>query len=230
SLSRPRNSTPPGCSSTPRWWPPPGPPRIPPAPPALDRTDGSEMAQHAHADAHGTPGHGAHHEQSFFHKYLWSTDHKVIALQYTFTGMAMGLIGAFMAYVFRMQLAFPGNAVPGFGVVSPGEYNALITNHGSIMIFWVAMPVLLAGFGNFLIPLMCGCDDMVFPRINRLSYQLFLLSALVLIASLFVQGGGFGGAWTAYPPLSASGKYNLTPLGSSLWLIAVVAEFVAFML
>jgi len=188
------------------------------------------MAQHAHADAHGTPGHGAHHEQSFFHKYLWSTDHKVIALQYTFTGMAMGLIGAFMAYVFRMQLAFPGNAVPGFGVVSPGEYNALITNHGSIMIFWVAMPVLLAGFGNFLIPLMCGCDDMVFPRINRLSYQLFLLSALVLIASLFVQGGGFGGAWTAYPPLSASGKYNLTPLGSSLWLIAVALEFVAFLL
>jgi cytochrome c oxidase subunit 1 len=188
------------------------------------------MAQHAHADAHGTPGHGGHHEQSFFHKYLWSTDHKVIALQYTFTGMAMGLIGAFMAYVFRMQLAFPGNAVPGFGVVSPGEYNALITNHGSIMIFWVAMPVLLAGFGNFLIPLMVGCDDMVFPRINRLSYQLFLLSALVLIASLFVQGGGFGGAWTAYPPLSASGKYNLTPLGSSLWLIAVALEFVAFLL
>jgi cytochrome c oxidase subunit 1 len=98
------------------------------------------------------------------------------------------------------------------------------------MVFWVAMPVLLAGFGNFLIPLMCGCDDMVFPRINRLSYQLFLISALVLIASWFVPGGGFGGAWTAYPPLSAVGKYNLTPMGSSMWVLAVALEFVAFLL
>ena len=81
------------------------------------------------------------------------------------------------------------------------------------MIFWVAMPVLLAAFGNFLIPLMIGCDDMVFPRVNRLSYQIFLLSAIVLVASFFVPGGAFGGAWTAYPPLSANGAYNLTPYG-----------------
>ncbi|HKI82143.1 MAG TPA: cbb3-type cytochrome c oxidase subunit I, partial [Pseudodesulfovibrio sp.] len=112
----------------------------------------------------------------------------------------------------------------------PGEYNSLITNHGSIMIFWVAMPVLIAAFGNFLIPLMIGADDMVFPRINRLSYQIFLLSALLLLASLFVQGGGFGGAWTAYPPLSANAQYNLTPLGASMWLSAVALEFVAFLL
>jgi len=140
------------------------------------------------------------------------------------------MIAGFMAYVFRMQIAYPGMNVPFFGHVSPGQYNALITNHGSIMVFWVAMPVLLAGFGNFLIPLMCGCDDMVFPRINRLSYQLFLISALVLIVSWFVPGGGFGGAWTAYPPLSAVGKYNLTPMGSSLWVLAVALEFVAFLL
>jgi cytochrome c oxidase subunit 1 len=189
------------------------------------------MADHAHAATHGgAAGDHAHAEPSFFHKYLWSTDHKMIAMQYMFTGMVMALIGAFMAYVFRMQLAFPGQPVPLFGVVSPGEYNALVTNHGSIMIFWVAMPVLIAGFGNFLIPLMVGCDDMVFPRINRLSYQIFLLSAIVIVASLFVQGGGFGGAWTAYPPLSASGKYNLTPTGASMWVIAVALEFVAFLL
>jgi cytochrome c oxidase subunit I len=175
-------------------------------------------------------GHGSHAPQSFFHKYLWSTDHKIIAFQYLFTGMAMALLGGFFAYVFRMQLAFPGNAVPGFGHVSPGEYNMLITNHGSIMIFWVAMPVLIAAFGNYLIPLMVGADDMVFPRLNRLSYQLFLLSVLVLFASLFVQGGGFGGAWTAYPPLSAMKQYNLTPYGASLWVIAVALEFVAFLL
>ena len=180
-------------------------------------------------DAHGHDDHG-HHEQSFWSKYVFSVDHKMIAMQYMFTGMFMGIIGGFFSYVFRMQMAFPGHHVPGFGVVSPAEYNALITNHGTIMIFWLAMPVLVAAFGNFLIPLMLGCDDMVFPRINRLSYQIFLLSAIVLIWSWFVPGGGFGGAWTAYPPLSAKPQYNLTPAGSSLWVIAVALEFVAFLI
>ncbi|GAG24100.1 unnamed protein product, partial [marine sediment metagenome] len=174
---------------------------------------------------------GHHHEEpSFAKKYLFSTDHKMIAMQYMFTGMFMALIGGFMSYVFRMQLAFPGMDVPFYGMVNPANYNSLVTNHGTIMIFWVAMPVLIAAFGNFLIPLMCGCDDMVFPRINRLSYQIFLLSALVLLTSFFVQGGGFGGAWTAYPPLSAKAEYNLTPLGSSIWLVAVALEFIAFLL
>ncbi len=171
-----------------------------------------------------------HGEESFFRKYLWSTDHKMIAMQYLFTGIAMALIGGFFAFVFRMQLAFPGIEVPLYGMVSPAEYNALVTNHGSIMIFWVAMPVLLAAFGNFLIPLMCGCDDMVFPKINRLSYQIFLLSAIVLVVSFFVPGGGFGGAWTAYPPLSSIGDFSLTPLGATLWVVAVALEFVAFLL
>jgi cytochrome c oxidase subunit 1 len=180
----------------------------------------------AHEAAHAGP----HHEQSFWSKYVFSTDHKMIAMQYMFTGMALALIGGFMAYAFRMQNAFPGISVPGYGIVSPNEYNALVTNHGTIMIFWVAMPVLVAAFGNFLIPLMIGCDDMVFPRINRLSYQIFLLSAIVLLASFFVQGGGFAGAWTAYPPLSAKPQYSLTPLGSSLWIVAVALEFVAFLL
>ena len=147
-----------------------------------------------------------------------------------FIGMFMALIGGFFSYAFRMQLAFPGIEVPFFGTVSPAEYNALVTNHGTIMIFWVAMPVLIAAFGNFLIPLMIGCDDMVFPRLNRLSVQIFLLSAVVLIASFFVPNGGFGGAWTAYPPLSAKAEYNLTPLGSSLWVIAVALEFAAFLI
>ncbi len=98
------------------------------------------------------------------------------------------------------------------------------------MIFWFAMPVLIAAFGNFLIPLMIGCDDMVFPRINRLSFEIFFLSVVILIASFLVPGGGFGGAWTAYPPLSAKAEYNLTPWGSSLWLLAVALEFVAFLL
>jgi cytochrome c oxidase subunit 1 len=185
--------------------------------------------------AESVASHPVHHEHghaepTFWSKYVFSTDHKMIAMQYMFTGMAMALIGAFMAYAFRMQLAFPGMEVPGFGVVGPNDYNALVTNHGTIMIFWVAMPVLVAAFGNFCIPLMLGCDDMVFPKINRLSYQIFLLSAIVLVASFFVPGGGFGGAWTAYPPLSAKPEYNLTALGASFWLVAVALEFVAFLL
>jgi len=180
----------------------------------------------SHSQSHGH----AHHAPGFVEKYLWSTDHKMIAMQYMFTGMAMGLIGGFFAYAFRMQIAFPGVDVPGFGVVGPNEYNRLITNHGAIMIFWVAMPVLIAAFGNFLIPLMIGCDDMVFPKINRLSYQIFLLSALILIASFFVPGGGFAGAWTMYPPLSAKAEYSLTPLGSTLFVVAVAFEFVAFLM
>ncbi|MBT40521.1 MAG: cytochrome c oxidase subunit I [Deltaproteobacteria bacterium] len=177
-----------------------------------------------HDEHEGHPGHTG------IRSWVFSTDHKVIALQYMFTGMAMALIGGVFAYVFRTQLAFPGMSVPGFGIVGPNEYNALVTNHGAIMIFWVAMPVLIAAFGNFLIPLMLGCDDMVFPRLNRLSYQIFLLSAVVLLSSFFVEGGAFGGAWTAYPPLSAKAEYSLTGLGSSIFVIAVALEFVAFLL
>jgi len=185
----------------------------------------AESTAHAHDEhAHG------HHEEGWFQKYFWSTDHKMIGKQYLFTGLFLGVVGAYFAYVFRMQQAFPGKPVPGYGLVTGADYNALITSHGSIMIFWLAMPVLIAAFGNFLIPLMIGCDDMVFPRLNRLSYQIFLLSAIVLAASFFVQGGAFGGAWTSYPPLSAKEEYNLTPLGSSLWLLAVALEFVAFLL
>jgi cytochrome c oxidase subunit 1 len=177
-----------------------------------------------------TEAHHAHHEQTFWSKYVFSTDHKMISMQYMFTGMFMALIGGFMAYAFRMQLAFPGMEVPLYGLVAPSQYNALVTNHGTIMIFWVAMPVLIAAFGNFLIPLMIGCDDMVFPKINRLSYQIFLLSVVVLLISFFVPGGGFGGGWTAYPPLSAQAQYSSTQLGSTLWLVAVALEFVAFLL
>ncbi len=172
----------------------------------------------------------AHHDEGWVRKYLWSTDHKIIAMQYLFTGMLMALIGGFTVYVFRMQLAFPGQSIPFFGRVSAADYNSLVTMHGSIMIFWVAMPVLIAAFGNFLIPLMIGCDDMVFPKVNRLSYQIFLISAIVLLASFFVPGGPFGGAWTAYPPLSANSQYSLTPYGSTLWVLAVALEFVAFLL
>ena len=183
----------------------------------------------AHQTSHHAD-HGGHHHSPTWWDYAFSIDHKIIAMQYMFTGMFMALIGGFFVYVFRTQNAFPGMAVLGYGVVSAADYNALVTNHGTIMIFWVAMPVLIAAFGNFCIPLMIGCDDMVFPRINRLSYQIFLLSAIVLIASFLVPQGGFGGAWTAYPPLSAKPMYNMTSMGATMWVIAVGLEFVAFLL
>ncbi len=176
----------------------------------------------AHADPHA---HG-----SIWSRYFFSTDHKVIGLQYTITGLFMALVGAFMSYLIRMKLAYPTISIPGFGNLTPADYNAMITNHGTIMIFWVAMPVLLAGLGNYLIPLMIGCDDMVFPRVNRLSYQVFFISTVILLLSFFVPGGAYGGAWTFYPPLSANAAYNLTPWGQTLWLLAVALEIVAFLL
>ncbi len=182
--------------------------------------------QHVEHAAHGA----GHHEVGGLRHYLFSTDHKIICFQYMFTGMAMAVIGGFFSYVFRMQMAFPGEYVPGWGLVTPAQYNMLVTNHGAIMIFWVAMPVLIAAFGNFLIPLMIGADDMVFPRVNRLSYQIFLLSSVVLLASFFVEGGGFAGAWTMYPPLASKAEYSLTGTGSPIFLIAVALEFVAFLL
>ncbi len=181
-------------------------------------------ADHAHE-------HGDHHaEQGWVSKYLFSTDHKIICFQYMFTGMALAIVAGFFSYVFRMQMAFPGVPVPGWGLVTPADYNMLVTNHGAIMIFWVAMPVLIAAFGNYLIPLMIGADDMVFPKINRLSYQIFLLSVVVLFISFFVDGGGFAGAWTMYPPLMAKAEYSLTGTGSSVFLLAIALEFVAFLL
>jgi cytochrome c oxidase subunit 1 len=189
------------------------------------------MSHPAHEHASHDHGHeGHHHEMSFVEKYIFPTDHKYIGKQYMITGMIMAVFAGFFAYAFRMQLAFPGSSVPFYGVVSPTEYNALVTQHGTLMVFWVAMPVLIAAFGNYLIPLMIGADDMAFPRLNRLSYQLFLLSAIIIVASWFVPGGGFGGAWTSYPPLSANPEYNLTPGGSTLWLLAVAVEFAAFLL
>ncbi len=122
------------------------------------------------ATAHG---HEHHSTPGFISRYIFPLDHKIIGMQYLFTGMLMGLIGGFFAYAFRMQLAFPGADIPLVGLVTAAKYNALVTNHGSIMIFWVAMPVLVAALGNYLIPLMIGCDDMVFPKLNPNNFREF---------------------------------------------------------
>lgn len=166
----------------------------------------------------------------FLRHYVFSTDHKVIAKQYLFTGFIMALIGGWMAYGIRATLAWPKDSLPGFGVMDPGRYNALVTLHGSIMVFWVAMPILLAAFGNFLIPLMIGAKDMAFPGLNMLSYWTFFLSSVVLVTSFFAQGGPANSGWTAYPPLSANAAFTGVGLGLDLWLLALALEFASFLM
>ncbi|MFQ5824813.1 MAG: cbb3-type cytochrome c oxidase subunit I, partial [bacterium] len=119
-------------------------------------------------------------EMSFWRKYIFSTDHKTIGKQYLFLSLFMAVIGGLMAYLMRWQLAWPETAVPGAGwipeptafegIIPPEFYNALVTMHGTLMVFFVAMPFLLGTFGNFLIPLMIGAKDMAFPRLNMMSF------------------------------------------------------------
>jgi cytochrome c oxidase subunit 1 len=158
-------------------------------------------------------------------------------MQYIITGIIMAAVGGFLAYAFRMNLAFPGESIPLFGTLSPQQYNSFVTIHGMIMFFWVAMPVLLAGMGNLLLPLQVGTDDMAFPFLNMLSYWFFVLSTIVLMASFFVPGGAFGGGWTLYPPLSADGYLNTEPdffqalfSGGSLLILAVALEFTSMLM
>ncbi|MFQ5583790.1 MAG: cbb3-type cytochrome c oxidase subunit I [Calditrichia bacterium] len=174
---------------------------------------------------------------SFWRKHIFSTDHKTIGKQYIITGLIMAAIGGYLAYVFRMNLAYPGESIPLFGDLNAQDYNAFVTMHGMIMFLWVAMPILLAGFGNLLIPLQIGTDDMAFPFLNMLSIWIFILSSIVLVISFFVPGGAFAGGWTLYPPLSADAYINTEPQffralvsGGSLFILAVALEFVSMLM
>jgi len=182
---------------------------------------------------HSVSPHNHHPELSFWRKYIFSTDHKVIGMQYLLTGLIMVFVGGFFAYVFRMQLAFPGQGIPLYGKLDANAYNMMITMHGTIMIFWVAMPLLVAAFGNLLIPTMIGADDMAFPTLNMISYWVFFISTVVLILSMVLPGPMAAG-WTAYPPLSANGYPAQIDfwgsIGGSLWILAVALEFVAFLI
>ncbi len=179
-------------------------------------------------------------ELGFWRRYVFSTDHKVIAKQYLALGLLWAIAGGLMAYMMRWQLAWPETQVPLFrwipepfmydGHMGPEFYNALVTLHGTIMVFFVAMPVLLAAFGNFLIPLMVGARDMAFPRLNMLSVWVFALASLVLFVSFFVPGGAASAGWTGYPPLSARVEYTGVGWGLDLWLIALALEFASFLM
>ena len=140
--------------------------------------------------------HHLHDPQTFIEKYVWSQDHKVIAIQYAAVAIFVGLIALVLSGVMRLQLAFPDT----FQFIAPTEYYQAITMHGMIMVIYLLTALFLGGFGNYLIPLMLGARDMVFPYLNMLSFWVYLLAVLVLLASFFVPGGPTGAGWTLYPP------------------------------
>lgn len=191
------------------------------------------------AAAHAEAAHAGHHEPtSFWRKYIFSVDHKVIGKQYMTLGFLMAIAGGFTAYLIRWQLAWPETEAPLLGLLQgeqggffgPDQYNAFVTMHGTIMIFFVAMPILLGGFGNFLIPLMVGAPDMAFPRLNMMSFWTLFVASVLLMSSFFVEGGPAAGGWTSYPPLSADPNFSGVIWGGHLWLLAIIVEFASFLM
>jgi cytochrome c oxidase subunit 1 len=183
------------------------------------------------SEAAVTVGAEVHHKEAgFWRTYVFSTDHKTISKQYLSLGLGWAVTGGFTAYLMRWQLAYPDTAVPAWGFIAPDYYNMLVTMHGTIMVFFVAMPILLAAFGNFLIPLMVGARDMAFPRLNMLSFWVFAVASLVLLISFFVPGGAASAGWTGYPPLSARAVYTGVEWGLNLWILALALEFASFLM
>ncbi len=160
----------------------------------------------------------AHAPPSFWSRYIFSQDHKVIGIQYLVTAMVMGIVGAGLSVWFRVQLAWPGTAG-----LSPEQYLSFVTMHGTIMIFFVVSLALSSGFANFLVPLQVGARDMAYPFLNMLSYWTVVPACLLMLASFFVQGGAAGGGWTAYPPLSV-----IAPFGMTMWLLAMALFIASF--
>jgi cytochrome c oxidase subunit 1 len=144
-------------------------------------------------DSHGDMPHGP---QSFITRYVWSQDHKVIAVQYAGTAIVVGLVGLLLSNLMRLQIGFPGR----FAFIDAEHYYQFVIMHGMIMVIYLLTALFLGGFGNYLIPLMIGARDMVFPYMNMLSFWVYLVSVLVLLASFFVPGGPTGAGWTLYPP------------------------------
>jgi len=165
-----------------------------------------------------------HDPHSFVTRYIWSQDHKVIAIQYGITAIFVGLVALVLSGLMRLQLGFPDT----FDFIDPSAYLQFVTMHGMIMVIYLLTALLLGGFGNYLIPLMIGARDMVFPYLNMLSFWTYLLSVIVLLASFFVPGGPTGAGWTLYPPqaiLQGTPGYDW---GIILMLISLAIFIVAF--
>ena len=192
----------------------------------------AQVDTHAHEDDHGH-----HPKETFITKYIFCQDHKMIAKQYLITGLIMGVIGVLMSLLMRMQIAWPtepnvifefllGKWAPG-GVMDADIYLALVTIHGTIMVFFVLTAGLSGTFSNLLIPLQIGARDMASGFLNMVSYWLFFLSSVIMVSSFFVEAGPAAAGWTIYPPLSALPMaQGGSGLGMTLWLVSM-AIFIA---
>ena len=165
-----------------------------------------------------------HHPKTWMGKYVWSQDHKVIAIQYSLTAIGIGLVALVLSVLMRLQLGFPG----AFPAIQPENYLQYVSMHGMIMVVYLLTALLLGGFGNYLIPLMVGARDMVFPYVNMLSYWVYLLSVLVLVSGFFVPGGPTGAGWTLYPPQAISEGTPGHQWGIVTMLVSLALFIVAF--
>jgi cytochrome c oxidase subunit I len=205
----------------------------------------SETTLHGHTGvATGHEHHVAHHEhhhESFITKYVFSQDHKMIAKQFLITGMVWAVIGGLFSVLFRLQLGYPELTLPWLedflgkwakgGRIADEFYYALVTMHGTVLVFFVLTAGLSGTFANFLIPLQAGARDMASPFLNMLSYWFFFLASTVMFSSLFVQTGAASGGWTSYPPLSALGQATEgSKLGMDLWIVSMALFVVSSLL
>ena len=185
----------------------------------MSETEGGAAAHHDHG----------HHHQGFVRSYLFSTDHKVIGIQYGVTSLVFLLFGFGLMLLMRWQLAYPGVAIPIIGgllgeenapdgIMSPEFYNQLGAMHGTIMVFMGIVPLAVGAFGNYVVPLQIGAVDMAFPKLNMASYWCFLPGGLIMLASFFIPGGAAQSGWTSYPPLSVL----IDADGQTYWLIGMI--------
>ncbi|MBC7651478.1 MAG: cbb3-type cytochrome c oxidase subunit I [Deinococcales bacterium] len=192
-------------------------------------------------DVHTEHHEHLHHKETFISKYVFSMDHKMIAKQFLITGMVWAVLGGLMSVLFRLQLGYPDSTFPILedllgkwakgGRITPEAYYALVTTHGTVLVFFVLTAGLSGTFANFLIPLQIGARDMASPFMNMLSYWFFFAASIVMLSSLFVETGPFSGGWTAYPPLSALGSASQgSKTGMDLWLISMALFVVSSLL
>jgi cytochrome c oxidase subunit I len=206
----------------------------------------NDAALHGHTETTTTDdvhhdGHHVHHKETFITKYVFSQDHKMICKQFLITGIIWAIIGGLFSILFRLQLGYPDQTFPFLetilgkwargGKIQPEFYYALVTMHGTVLVFFVLTGGLSGTFANFLIPLQVGARDMASPFMNMLSYWFFWLASVVMIASLFVETGPASGGWTSYPPLSALGDASSgSKAGMDLWIISMALFVVSSLL
>src|SRR5882724_9747940 len=165
-----------------------------------------------------------YHPRSWWTRYVFSQDAKVIAIQYSITAMSIGLVALVLSWLMRLQLGFPGT----FSFIDASQYLQFITMHGMIMVIYLLTALFLGGFGNYLIPLMVGARDMVFPYVNMLSYWIYLLAVLVLVSTFFVPGGPTGAGWTLYPPQAILSGSPGQEAGIVLMLVSLILFIIGF--